>query len=130
MKKRVILSMMLGILGVLAMLALGGCGSKHSQDDWFHGQDIPVEISFKGYFYKITDETVAAIKIVPDNLVFIGHGILVGSPSPSPTGECNPEPVYEVYSIQGIDENEAIAVKFGLVGKSGAYYVFFKYQRE
>lgn len=130
MRKRAILSIIPYILGVLAMVAFGGCGSNHSQDDWFHGQDIPLEISYKGYFYKITGETVAAIKIVPDNLEFIGHAILVGNPPASPTEECNPQPVYEVYSIKGIDENEAVAVKFGLVGKSGAYYVFFKYQRQ
>jgi hypothetical protein len=54
----------------------------------------------------------------------------VGNPPPSPTEECNPQTVYEVYSIKGIDENEAVAVPFELVGNSGAYEVFFKYQRE
>jgi hypothetical protein len=122
--------MMLGILGVLAMLALGGCGNEHNVDLGFHGEAILAEISYKGYFYKNTNETVAAIKIVPDNLEFIGPGTSVGNPPPSPTEECNPQTVYEVYSIKGIDENEAIAVKFGLVGQSGAYYVFFKYQRQ
>jgi hypothetical protein len=131
MKKKVILSTMLFILGVVALLALGGCGSGKNQEDWLHGgQAIPIEIAYKGYNYKITGETVGAIKIVPDNLQFIGHGIEMESPPPSPTGECNPQPVYEVYSIKGIDENEAVAVKFELVGQSGAYYVFFKYQRQ
>ncbi len=129
MKKKVMLSLLLCISGII-MLALGGCGSNHSQDDWFHGQAIPIEIAYKGYNYKITGETVGAIKIVPDNLQFIGHGIEMESPPLSPAGECNPQPVYEVYSIKGIDENEAVAVKFELVGQSGAYYVFFKYQRE
>jgi hypothetical protein len=130
MRRRAILSIIPYILGVLTVLALGGCGSEHNVDLGFHGQMIPSEISYKGYFYKNTNKTVAAIKIVPDNLEFIGPGILVGNPPPSPTGECNPQPVYEVYSIKGIDENEAVAVKFGLVGNSGAYYVFFKYQRQ
>jgi len=130
MKKKVILSTTLFILGIVTMLALGGCGSEHNVDLGFHGEAIPVEIAYKGYFYKNANETVAAIKVVPDNLEFIGHGILAGNTTPSPTGECSPQPVYEVYSIRGIDENEAVAVKFGLVGNSGAYYVFFKYQRE
>ena len=130
MKNKVILSTTLFILGMVALLALGGCGSSENQDDSLHGQMIPSEIAYKGYNYKNTGEILATIKIAPDNLEFIGHGISPESPTPSPTEECNLQLVYEVCSIKGIDENEAVAVKFGLVGKSGAYDVFFKYQRQ
>ena len=115
---------------ILGVLALGGCGSSENQEDSLHGQMIPSEIAYKGYNCKNTGETVATIKVVPDNLEFIGHGISPESPTPSPTEECNLQSVYEVYSIKGIDENEAIAVEFGLVGQSEAYDVFFRYQRQ
>ncbi|MDD4873501.1 MAG: hypothetical protein PHE15_00765 [Dehalococcoidales bacterium] len=92
----------------------------------YHGQAIPEYITFENHLYKNNGETIAKEK-APQNVTFIGRAFLEGQTiSEMPTTYEG----YQVYSIQGVDSDLAIAIKFFLVSEKDAYYFYFKYVRQ
>lgn len=117
MKKRVILRVMLCILGMAAagVVLLVGCQSKTAKQDWVK-TCIPVDFVYAGNRYIATGVQVASQDIdasTPSNVLYIG------STSYQILAEV------DVYLIQGLDENEAIALKMGRIGG----YTYLKYER-
>jgi hypothetical protein len=110
MKRHVI--MVLGIMLLPVCLFLS-CAQSHGTSEESMSQDQPESLVYAGNRY-IYIGTVANQDIhadTPSNLLYIG--------STSQTGD------YDVYLIQGVDENEAIALKIG----RGGLYSYCRYER-
>jgi hypothetical protein len=112
--KGTILSIVLLTGVVVAMFGLPGC----SGNDALHGQVVPAEIIYGGKTYRNTGETVAIQAAdethMPDNIALIG--------SVSDEGI-----KWEIFSIQGLDKSEAIAMRAMLADEKGGAYYYFEY---
>jgi hypothetical protein len=108
---------------MVMLMVVSSCGCSEAA---YRGQAIPVYVTFENHVYKNSGETVATEK-APQNVRYIGRAFwedeTVSEVSTSDEG-------YEVYAIQGIDIDSAIAVKFLLVSEKDAYYFYFKYDRQ
>ena len=109
MKKQVM--MLLGIAAA-CLVVLVGCQSHGMSEDPM-SQDTPENLVYAGnrYIYAGTVANQDTDADTPSNVIYIG--------STSQFGE------YDVYLIQGVDENEAIALKIG----GGGFYSYCRYER-
>ena len=88
-----------------------------------YGQEEPADFVYQGRDYKGTGEILDIEKVGPaagksEAVSYLSSVIYQGT-------------TYDVYSIQGVDENQAIAVKIVKAGKTvGFYNYYFKYERE
>ena len=109
------------LLALISLLCILGCS-----EPAYHGQDIPVYITYNNHVYENSGESVAKEKD-PQNVNYIGQasweGQTISESATSMEG-------FEVYSIQGIDKNTAIAIKILLVSEKDAYYFYYKYVRQ
>jgi len=116
-------------LGFLTLGLISGLffARYQNSDDYLHGTVVP-ETIFAGKTYENAGVTVA-IERIPKEVSFIGHSFLE---TPTPGAPSNDSDIlYEVYSIRGIDPDQAVAIKVLLVGdKTPAAYYFFKYERQ
>jgi hypothetical protein len=115
------------LAAALLLLALmlpfaASCGGG-ADEDALRGQMIPELVVYENQVYKNSGDIVAQEK-APQNVAYIGRASLDGQ---SADGSSQSSGGYEVYSIQGIEREEAIAVKFLLVGSEGAYYCYINY---
>jgi hypothetical protein len=116
--KRKLKIISISLLGLISLLCIFGC----SEPD-YRGQDIPVYITYNNHVYENSGETVAKEK-APQNVNYIGQAAWEGQ---TISQSASSEESFEVYTIQGIDKNTAIAVKILLVSEKDAYYFYFKY---
>ena len=121
MKRHVITLIAVCVLGMVTagVAPLIGCGSHSASEYSLSGETgMPVDFVWAGNHYLGTDVTVAEQDInasTPSNLMCIGSASYW-------SGVHN---VHDVYVIEGLDENEAIALKMGRAGG----YTYFKYER-
>jgi hypothetical protein len=116
MRRYAITLIALCVLGMVAgsVALLVGCQSKSAKQDWIK-TCIPVDFVYAGNRYIGTGVKVASQNIdasTPSNVLYIGS-------TSYQIGE------YDVYLIQGFDENEAIALKMGRIGG----YTYLEYER-
>lgn len=114
------------LLIIVILLALTtACGTNHN--DALLGPCMPSEITYDSRIYSITDD-----------LVFIYSGADSGAPtSQNVLGQClgltgqgeGDIDCYEAYSINGLDETDAIAVKFTLCGATKCQEFYIQYVR-
>jgi hypothetical protein len=107
---------------LLVASSVTGCSCN---DDVLRSAMIPQDIVYENNTYSNSGDVVAVEK-APQNITYIGRASIEGESINEPD-TCTKD--YEVYSIQGIDIDEAIAVKFLLVGSNEAYYCYYKYER-
>ena len=118
MKRCVITLIAVCVLGMVTagVAPLIGCRSHSASEHWLSVETgMPVDFVWADNHYLGTDVTVARQDInasMPSNLMYIGSALYMG-------GE------RDVYVIEGLDENEAIALKMGRAGG----YTYFKYER-
>jgi hypothetical protein len=119
-KIKVVQLLLLGLMSFL-LIPIYSCS-----EPAYHGQMIPVYITFDNHTYENSGETVAKEK-APQNIRYIGQASLeeqtINESMIANEG-------YEVYAIQGIDKNTAVAIKILLVSEKDAYYFYFKYVRQ
>jgi hypothetical protein len=122
MRRHVITLIALCVLGMVAGSAalVVGCQTKSGMQDWIK-TDIPAYFVYAGNRYMCADYASKHAGIVasqdmdastPSNVMYIGSTSYY-------SGE------YDVYMIQGLDQNEAIALKMARVGG----YTYLKYER-
>jgi hypothetical protein len=117
MKRCVIMLIAVCVLGTAAagVALLVGCQSHSTSEDSMPSQVIPEDFMYAGNRYIYTDVKVASQDIdasTPSSVMYIGS-------TSYQIGE------YDVYLIQGLDENEAIALKIG----RGGGYTYYRYER-
>ena len=118
MKRHVITLIAVCLLGMVTVgvAPLIGCRSHSASEDPLGGErPMPVDFVWAGNHYSHTGVKVASQDInasTPSNLRCIGSASYWG-------GEL------DVYAIEGLDENEAIALKMG----RGGGYTYLKYER-
>ncbi len=120
MRRYVIMLIALYVLGVAAAgpVLLVGCQSHGNTEDFLPGgstQDIGLCFVYAGNWYMDSGVIVAHEKTganTPSNVMYI-------SSISYPGGE------FDLYLIQGTDEDEAIAAKVG----TGGGYLYFKYEK-
>jgi hypothetical protein len=101
-----------------------GVGGSYSYPKYerVYGQEEPADFLYQGRDYvntgEIADiERVAAGDGMPQRFSHLGSVVYQGT-------------TYDVYSIQGRDENQAIALRIAKAGKTvGFLYYYFKYER-
>jgi hypothetical protein len=122
MRRHVITLIALCVLGMVAgsVALLVGCQSKSATQDWIK-TGVPEDVVYAGNRYMYAGYAGKHAGIVasqdtdaspPSNVMYIGS-------TSYEFGE------YDVYLIQCLDENEAIALKMGRVGG----YTYLKYER-
>lgn len=122
MRRQVIVLIALCVLGMVAgsVALLVGCQSKSAMQDWIRTA-VPVDFVYAGNRYMHAGYGGKHAGIVatqdmgastPSNVMYIGS-------TSNWSGE------RDVYMIQGLDKNEAIALKMGRVGG----YTYLKYER-
>jgi hypothetical protein len=122
MRRYVITLIALCVVGMVAgtVALLVGCESKSAKQDWIK-TDVPMDFVYAGNRYMYAGYAGKHAGIVasqdtdastPSNVMYIGS-----------TSYWSGE--YDVYMIQGLDENEAIALKMGRIGG----YTYLKYER-
>jgi hypothetical protein len=117
MTRKIARFILLGFVPLIMIITVG------CSEPAYHGQDIPVYITYNNHVYENSGETVAKEK-APQNINYIGKAAWEGQTiSTSATNEES----FEVYAIQGIDKNTAIAIKILLVSEKDAYYFYYKY---
>lgn len=89
------------------------------------GVMIPADILYKGRIYAGGGQVVRVASNTPADLSVVGSG-----PAADVTGAPIPDSQYAIYAIKGIDQNEAIAVKFQGRSSSGPIWVWLKYERK
>lgn len=112
--KRLFYALALCILVVGGLVSVG-CGSNEEVTGGPGGQDIPEDFAFAGHRYMSTGDKVAEQHLeddTPTNVLYVGSSSQQG-------GE------YDVYLIQGVDENEAIALR---ICPGGGYW-YMEYER-
>ncbi len=98
-------------------------------EDVLRGQMIPELVYYENQVYKNSGGVVAQEK-APQNISYIGRGFHDSQPVEGVSSNKESLNGYEVYTIRGISQNEAVAVKLLLVGSEGACYVYYKYVSE
>lgn len=98
-------------------------GYSYMKYERVYGQEEPADFVYQGRDYEGTGEIVDIEKVGPA----AGKSEFVSYLS---SVICQ-DTTYDVYSIQGVDENQAIALKIVKAGKTvGFYNYYFKYERE
>lgn len=99
----------------------GGCS--YYKYERLYGQEQPADFVYEGRGYGGTGEIVATQRAshpaagTPEAVGYLSSVIYEDT-------------TYDVYSIQGVDENSAIALRIAKAGTTvGFYYYYFKYQR-
>jgi hypothetical protein len=107
----------------LAIGRAGGC--RYYRYERVYGQEEPADFVYHGRDYRVTGEIIdiqRATEFVavgePESVIYLGSVVYQGT-------------TYSVYSIQGVDENHAIALRIAKAGNTvGFYYYYFKYERQ
>jgi len=116
MKRWAVLHIALCVLLMAAacVLVIVGCQSGDDSIGGPGGQDIPQDFVYAGNRYIFTGVEVAHEHLganTPSNVIYIGSTFQFGE--------------YDVYLIEGIDEDEAIALKIC----PGGGYLYYKYEK-
>jgi len=127
MKRHVITLIAVCVLGMVTagVAPLIGCGS-HGASEYSLSVEtgMPVDFVWADNHYLDTGVTVAEQDInasTPSNLMCIGSASYW-------SGAHN---VHDVYVIEGLDENEAIALRIAKAGKTvGFYNYYFRYEKQ
>jgi len=103
-------------------IGMGGYYSYYKYEK-VYGQEEPADFEYQGRDYVDTGEIVDTERVAsatgtPERLSYLSSVVYQGT-------------TYEVYSIEAIDENQAIALRIAKAGKTvGFYYYYFKYERQ
>jgi len=101
-------------------IGMGGYYSYYKYEK-VYGQEEPADFEYQGRDYVDTGEIVDTERVAsatgtPERLSYLSSVVYQGT-------------TYEVYSIEAIDENQAIALRIAKAGKTvGFYYYYFKYE--
>ena len=109
-----------------------GCSGESLPSGYSIGTII-TEVVYQGHAYRPTSVIVGQERMSPDGLTYAGTGLLAGE-LPSATAGSAADSGYEVYTIAGVDLDQAIAVKFVAADRSGKgrapYWAWMRYERE
>ena len=114
------------MLSCIPILYSSGCQSMNDSDAALHGGVIPGIITFKGKTYESTGDVVA-IEPIPDEVSPRGQAFW---PTQSESSTESTDIIFEVYSIRGVDTNQAIALKYLLVSTKERAYYYLRYDRK
>jgi hypothetical protein len=99
----------------------GGC--LYYKYERLYGQEEPADFVYEGRDYADTSEIVTTQRVshpasgTPEAVSYLSSVIYHGT-------------TYDVYSIQGVAENQAIALRIAKAGTTvGFYYYYYKYER-
>jgi hypothetical protein len=97
-------------------------GFSYIKYERLYGQEEPADFVYDGRDYDGTGEIVATQRAshpaagTPEAVGYLSSVVYQGT-------------TYDVYSIQGVDENQAIALRIAKAGTTvGFYYYYFKYE--
>jgi hypothetical protein len=112
------LKILLYLICLIPLSLVLNCGNKAPKTPYI-GQDIITEFLYKDTTYRNTGQTIATQEVnsssLPNNISYIGSFSYQNSD-------------YEIYSIQGISQDQSIAIKFTLCHDKSCYYCYFKFE--
>jgi hypothetical protein len=117
--------MLCGLLVAAAALTAGCRGGEDAAvEEWSQriGAFVSSSLVFEGRTYDGGTEVMKTIRVVPDDLTYAGSARLSAESAPPDVLASN----YRVFSIDGIDKSQAIAVRFE--SANGEFFYYLRYE--
>jgi hypothetical protein len=117
-------------LSLTALLAPGCADSSVPSD--LSIRSLVSDLVYQGQTYRFTGVRLGLERMSPKGLTYTGTDVSPGDAA-SPTDAAPTDSGYQVYTIAGVDPNQAIAVRFiaqSLSGKDGPFFEWIRYERK